>query len=167
MIVMATFHAIIMFLRHKEVPNPFDPAISSFRYFIRNNILGYCERPEELAILISRSLLRICRIYLSNINLAFAKNDTRLELLSLFHSLFATWRSRARPARDGCQVHCGTVLGDAFSTWRQICPPKQSHNAHSQPSRHGLARNLNVANLIARILNFYHMKHSQSLALEQ
>ena len=31
--------------------------------------------------------------------------------------------------RDGCQVHCGTVLGDAFSTWWQICVPKQSHNA--------------------------------------
>ena len=67
----------------------------------------------------------------------------------------------------GFQVHCGTVLGDAFSTWRQICPPKQSHNALSQPSRPGLSRNLNVANLIARILNFYYMKHQQSLTLEQ
>ena len=27
------------------------------------------------------------------------------------------------------KVHCGTVLGDIFSTWRQIRPPKQSHNA--------------------------------------
>ena len=42
--------------------------------------------------------------------------------------LFATLGLRGRPGRDGCQVHCGTVLGDAFSM-RQICPPKQSHNA--------------------------------------
>ena len=27
------------------------------------------------------------------------------------------------------KVHCGTVLGDAYSTWRQIRPPKQPHNA--------------------------------------
>ena len=27
------------------------------------------------------------------------------------------------------KVHCGTVLGNAFSTWRQMRPPKQSHNA--------------------------------------
>ena len=65
----------------------------------------------------------------------FTKNDARLELRSLFHSLFATLRLRGRPAQDGFQKHCGTVLGDAFSTWRQICPPKQSHNALSQPSR--------------------------------
>ena len=25
-----------------------------------------------------------------------------------------------RPGRDGCQVHCGTVLGHAFSTWRKL-----------------------------------------------
>ena len=27
------------------------------------------------------------------------------------------------------KVHCGTVLGNAFSTWPQMRPPKQSHNA--------------------------------------
>ena len=27
------------------------------------------------------------------------------------------------------EVHCETVLRKAFSTWRQIGPPKQSHNA--------------------------------------
>ena len=42
------------------------------------------------------------------------------------------------------KVHSGTVLGDAFSTWRQICPSKQSHNALWQPSRPGLPRNFNV-----------------------
>ena len=41
------------------------------------------------------------------------------------------------------KVYCGTVLGDAFSTWRQIRPPKQSHNA---PSRSDLPPNLKVAN---------------------
>ena len=42
---------------------------------------------------------------------------------------FATLRLPERPGRDGGQVHCGTVLGDAFSLWRQICPLQQSHNA--------------------------------------
>ena len=159
---MATFPAIIMFLRHKEVPRPFVPGINSFWYLICNKILGYCERPEELAILISvsRLPLRMCGIYLSNIILAFAKNYARLELLALFHSLFARDRLEM-----GFQVHCGTVLWDLFSAWWQICPPKQSHNALSQPSRPGLPRNLKVSNLIARILNFYHMEHSQSLLL--
>ena len=85
--VMATFPAIIMFLRRKEVPKPFVPAINSFWYLICNKILGYCERPEELAILISvsRLPLRMCGIYLSNIILAFAKNYARLELITLFH----------------------------------------------------------------------------------
>ena len=27
------------------------------------------------------------------------------------------------------EVHSGTVLEDAFSIWRQICPPRKSHNA--------------------------------------
>ena len=27
------------------------------------------------------------------------------------------------------KLHCGTVLGDEFSTWRQIRPRTQSHNA--------------------------------------
>ena len=71
--------------------------------------------------------------------------------ISLFiatHSVFtqmwevlATLRLRGRPARDGCQVHCETVLGDAFSTSPQICSPKQSHNALWQLSRPGLPRN--------------------------
>ena len=43
--------------------------------------------------------------------------------------LFATLRLLGRPGRDGCQVHCETVFEDAISTWRQISPPKQSHNA--------------------------------------
>ena len=45
--------------------------------------------------------------------------------------LLATLRLRGTSGRDGCQVqkkkkkvHCGTVLVDAFSTWRQICPQK-------------------------------------------
>ena len=59
---------------------------------------------------------------------------------------FATLRLRGRPGRDGGQVHWGTVLGDAFSLWRQICPSKQSHNALWQPSRPSLPRNLKVAN---------------------
>ena len=43
--------------------------------------------------------------------------------------ILATLRLRGRVGRDGFKVHFGTVLGDAFSTWRQIGPPKQSHNA--------------------------------------
>ena len=61
-------------------------------------------------------------------------------------SVFVTLRLRGKPGRDGCQVHCVTVLGAAFSTWRQIRPPKQSHNALWQPSRTRLPRNLKVAN---------------------
>ena len=60
--------------------------------------------------------------------------------------VLATLRLRGRPARDGCQVHCETVLGDAFSTSPQICSPKQSHNALWQLSRPVLPRNLKVAN---------------------
>ena len=44
------------------------------------------------------------------------------------------------------KVHCGTVLGDAYSTWRQIRPPKQLHNGLWQPSRPDLPPNLKVAN---------------------
>ena len=133
---MAAFPAIIIILRHEEVPRPFCPAMNSFWYLICNYILGYCGRPEQLAILISRLLLRMCGEYTyPALFWTFTKNYARLELRSLFHSLFATLRLRGRLARDGFQVHCGTVLGDAFSTWRQICPPKQSHNALSQPSR--------------------------------
>ena len=47
---------------------------------------------------------------------------------------FSTLRLCERPGRDGVKVHCGTVLGDAFSTWWQIRPLKQSQNAHRQPS---------------------------------
>ena len=36
---------------------------------------------------------------------------------------------RGRLGRDGSKVHCGTVLRDAFSTLRQIRPPKQSKGA--------------------------------------
>ena len=104
----------------------------------------------------------MCGIYLSSrLFWTFTQNYARLQLRSLFHSLFATLRLHGRTARDGFQVHCGTVLGDAFSTWRQIVPKnnptmhfhkhldrspafstwrqispqKQSHNALSQPSR--------------------------------
>ena len=53
-----------MFLRHKEVPHPFGPAINSFWYLICNKIFGYCKRPEELAILISGLLLRMCGLFI-------------------------------------------------------------------------------------------------------
>ena len=63
-------------------------------------------------------------------------------------TILATLRFRGRPGRDGCQLHCGTVLGDAFSTWRQICPPNsESHNALWQPSWPSLLLNLKVANM--------------------
>ena len=44
-----------------------------------------------------------------------------LPLFFLGPTEFATLRLRGRPGRDGYQVHCGTVLRQAFSTWRQIC----------------------------------------------
>ena len=44
------------------------------------------------------------------------------------------------------EVHSGTVLEDAFSIWRQICPPRKCHNALWQPFRPGFSRNLKVAN---------------------
>ena len=43
----------------------------------------------------------------------------------------------------------GLFWGTHFQHGGEICPPKQSHNALSQPSRPGLPRNLKVANLIA------------------
>ena len=52
-----------------------------------------------------------------------------LPLFFLGPTEFATLRLRGRPGRDGFKVHCGTVFGHAFSTWRQIRPQKQSHNA--------------------------------------
>ena len=59
--------------------------------------------------------------------------------------LLATLRLHGWQDRDGFQVHCGTVLGrgDAFSTWRQIRPPKQSHNAlesHLDPVNHATSK---------------------------
>ena len=75
--------------------------------------------------------------------------------------VLATLRLRGRPARDGCQVHCETVLGDAFSTSPQICSPKQSHNALWQLSRPGLPRNFKVAN---RPLPTFKKPHFQNKA---
>ena len=59
----------------------------------------------------------------------------------------ATLRLRGRAGPGGFKVHFGTVLGDAFSTWRQIRPPEHSHNALWQLSRPGLPHNLKVANI--------------------
>ena len=51
--------------------------------------------------------------------------------IPIFKKVFilATLRLHWRLSRDGFKVHCGTALGDSFSTWWQIRPPKQSHNA--------------------------------------
>ena len=51
--------------------------------------------------------------------------------IPIFKKVFilATLRLRWRQSRDGFKVHCGTALGDEFSTWWQIRPLKQSHNA--------------------------------------
>ena len=38
--------------------------------------------------------------------------------------ILATLRLRVMPGRDVVKVHCGTVLGDAYLTWRQIRPFK-------------------------------------------
>ena len=133
---MAAFPAIIIILRHEEVPRPFCPAMNSFWYLICNYILGYCERPEQLAILISMLLLRMCGEYTYPAFFGLLLRITRV--WSSAHS-FTRYLPFCGCAGDwlemGFQVHCGTVLGDAFSTWRQICPPKQSHNALSRPSR--------------------------------
>ena len=59
---------------------------------------------------------------------------------------FATLKLRGRTGRDGCQVHCGTVLKDKFAAMLKMRPPKQSHDALCQPTRHGLPRNLKVSN---------------------
>ena len=79
--------------------------------------------------------------------------DNTLQLLVYFKSavkymarVFATLSLHGRPGHDGCQSACGTVLGNTFSTWWQICPPKQPHNALWQPSWPGLLRNLKVVN---------------------
>ena len=45
-----------------------------------------------------------------------------LPLFFLGPTKFVTLRLRGRPGRDGFIVHCGTVLGHAFSKWRQIRP---------------------------------------------
>ena len=44
---------------------------------------------------------------------------------------------------DGCQRALWVILREAFSTWRQIRPPKQCTLTTISP---GLPRNLNVAN---------------------
>ena len=41
----------------------------------------------------------------------------------------AMYSLRGRRLEMVVKVHCGTDLGDIFSTWRQIRPPNQSHNA--------------------------------------
>ena len=157
---MATFPAVYMFLRHKEVPSSFGPAMNSFWYLICNDILVYCERLEELAILISRLLLRMCGIYLSSrLFLTFTQNYARLELRSLFHSLFATLRLRGRPARDGCESALWDYFGGRIFNMAANLSPKTVPQCTFTTISTGLPRNLKVANLIARILNFYHMKH--------
>ena len=65
---------------------------------------------------------------------------------NVFSMLFANLRLHGRPSRDGCQSALWDCFGHAFSTWRQIRPLKQSHNALWQPSRPGPVRNLKVAN---------------------
>ena len=67
-----------------------------------------------------------------------------LEILSLIYS--PLWGCAEDRVEMVIKVHCGTVVEDAFSTWRQIRPPEQSHNALWQPSRPGLTRNVKVAN---------------------
>ena len=66
----------------------------------------------------------------------------------VFKSVFGSplWCSAEDRCRDSCQSALWDCFGDAFSTWRQIRPPKQSHNALWQPSRPSLPRNLKVAN---------------------
>ena len=54
-----------------------------------------------------------------------------------FSHIFTTLSLRGRPGRDGCQSALWDCFGNTFSTWRQIRPPKQSHNALWQPSRAG------------------------------
>ena len=157
---MATFPAIIMFVRSKEVPRPFGPALNSFWYLICNNVLGYCERPEELAILISVLLLRMYGINLSSrLFWTFTQNYARLELRLLFHSLFATLRLRGRPARDACESALWDYFGGRIFNMAANLSPKTVPQCTFTTISTGLPRNLKVANLIARILNFYHMKH--------
>ena len=55
-----------------------------------------------------------------------------LQLFSLGPTEFATLRLRGRLGRDGCQVHCGTVLRHAFSTLWQICQNSLTMHFHDQ-----------------------------------
>ena len=163
---MAAFPAIIIILRHEEMPRPFCPAMNSFWYLICNYILGYCERPEQLAILISRLLLRMCGEYTyPALFWTFTKNGARLELRSLFHSLFATLRLRGRLARDGFSSalwHCfggrifnvaanlspKTVPQCTFTTisTRSLAQPQrgESDRAHFELLLHETLAKLNV-----------------------
>ena len=104
-------------------------------------------------------------IYLSSIILAFAKNYARLELRSLFHSLFATLRLRGRLARDGFSSalwHCfggrifnmaanlspKTVPQCTFTTisTRSLAQPQrgESDRAHFELLLHETLAKLNV-----------------------
>ena len=56
----------------------------------------------------------------------------------------ATLRFCARLGQDGCQVHCGTVLGDEFSTWQKF-DPQNSHTMHF--GNHLDTCNFKVANM--------------------
>ena len=56
----------------------------------------------------------------------------------------------ARETRgDGCQRALWVILREAFSTWRQIRPPKQCTLTTISP---GLPRNLNVANYVHKAI---------------
>ena len=55
-----------------------------------------------------------------------------LQLFSLGPTEFATLRLRGRLGRDGCQVHCGTVLRHTFSTLWQICQNSPTMHFHDQ-----------------------------------
>ena len=106
-------------------------------------------------------------IYLSSIFWTFTKNYARLELRSLFHSLFALLRLRRRLARDGFSSALWDCFGGRIFNVAANLSSKTVPQCTFTTISTDLPRNLKVANLIARILNFYHMKLSQSLALEQ
>ena len=83
----------------------------------------------------------MCGIYLSNIILAFAKNDARLELLHSFTSYSPLLGCAGDRVEMVLKVHCGTVLGDKFAAMLKIV---ESDRAHFELLSHETFAKLNV-----------------------
>ena len=151
--------------RHKQVPRPFGPAINSFsnvKYFRLLRATRGARNPNlQVAVTYVRNILiqPIILDFYSELR-AFGAPFT----LSLVIRHFEVTRENRSRWFSSALWDC--FGGRIFNMAANLSPKTVSQCAFTTIST-GLPRNLEEANLIARILNFYHMKLSQSLTLEQ